>query len=109
MPAPSIPHISIGTPEDLEALTRVVENSINSLVDRINASAISGNLDMQQHRVTNLSRPTSRRDAVNLDYLSEALTRLYRRIYNETSRNIEEGVTNITVTPGSTTVTIAYA
>lgn len=68
---PSIPKISIARYENFEELRRAVENTINSLIDRINNTKSS--VDAGGDRVTNVGKPASRTDAVNLQYLDEVL------------------------------------
>jgi hypothetical protein len=67
-----IPKISIPYFETAKDQLRGIENTINSLIDRINNTKPS-RLDGMGNRVENVGRPASRMDAVPLGYLEEQL------------------------------------
>lgn len=100
-----IPHINITKADDLEALRRAVEASINRIIDHLNANKIVTDVDMQNFRVRNLQYPASQRDAVNVEYLQQELQKLYKRVYS----HLHEGLDNNLPPDGggeSTTVTL---
>lgn len=72
---PSIPKISINISDTaaMSELRRTIENTINSLIDRINATKFTSNIDANNTRITNVAKPASPTDAVTLKYLNEAL------------------------------------
>lgn len=83
MPTP-VPHVSINSDlEDIEQLRTAVQNAINSLIDRINANATPKTVDVAHNRISNVAWPVSRRDAVNVEYLQDALKKIRRISFEE--------------------------
>lgn len=68
-----IPTLSIPRVNTLEELRASIQNAFTRLVDHINAGKITGNLDANGFRITNVDRPFNLRDAANKQYVLDIL------------------------------------
>lgn len=77
----TVPPISPAT--DVPTLTQYVRVGFQRLVAQLNGSnwsadAATATVDVGQHRVANVATPTNGRDAVNKDYVDQALSKVQR-------------------------------
>jgi|WetSurMetagenome_2_1015567.scaffolds.fasta_scaffold225931_1 hypothetical protein len=61
--------IVIPSTPTIEELTQTLNNSFNKLTTQLNSQKQISDLDVNNHRVTNVGWPTQLHDAVNLEYL----------------------------------------
>lgn len=81
----NISKVSLPPPigDDPDSLRRSVESALNKLVDAINISSPSEDLDMNTLRIKNVSWPASDNDVVIVRYLRKKLEELNKDIHNE--------------------------
>jgi hypothetical protein len=69
----AIPPILIPPSEDPEALRRALQTLLNRLIIHLNQGGSFNDFNMREHRIKNLAWPAELHDAVNVEYLEDAL------------------------------------
>ncbi len=97
-----IQKINITPVDTLEELRRATENTLNQLVDRINAQR-PADIDANGGRIQGVGKPAARTDAVNKEYVDQALAS--QRIASVRDAVIAIGTTTSSGTPPPNQIT----
>lgn len=108
-----VPYISLPVVGDIESLRQSVVNQVNSLIEAINRSQVSTDLDMKGHRVYNVKTPANDLDAVNKRYVDDLVRNLGsgRRVGNTSNTTYTVQIANVSeiVLTANTNITAPIA